>query len=572
MEIGFVAVLGLLAIVAVSAFAPKVGVAAPLILTVVGIAFGLLPGVPDVEVPPEWILAGVLPPLLYSSAITLPVVDFRRDFGTISALSVVLVVVSAVLTGLVLAALLPGVGLASAIALGAVISPTDVVAATSIGKRLGLPSRLTTILEGEGLVNDATALVLLRSAVAVGALSTDVEMDALDVVGDFGYAVAVAVAIGFVVGFATVWVRRRLADPVLDTAISFAVPFLAYLPAEHLDASGVLAVVVAGLYTGHNGARHFSAQARIAQRLNWRTVQFVLENAVFLVMGVQITSIVSEVVESRASVVLAVVIGLVLSLVLAVVRFLFVAPLLLAVRRSMRRAERGHRRFERVLEYWRSLRMLDPRQERRRERAETAFERRGNDLAQLRTEGLGWRGGLVLGWSGMRGVVTLAAAQSLPVDTPDRAQLVLIAFTVAITTLLVQGSTLPWVIRRSGVRGSDETADNRELATLLDEINEAGLTTLDDEDPDDEVVQRVRHDTLLGAQSAWERARVDDGDVEAPHSRYRALRRDVLAAEREALLDARSRRAYPSRILRRAQALLDLEETRLAQADGSADH
>ena len=205
-------------------------------------------------------------------------------------------------------------------------------------------------------------------------------------------------------------------------------------------------------------------------------------------------------------------------------------------------------------------------------------EQARNDVKQYQAEGLGWRGGIVLGWAGMRGVVTLAAAQSLPRETPYYEQLVLIAFTVAIVTLLVQGVTLPLVIRWTGIRGSDRIADRRELATLLDEMQDAGLATLDapklklpdgsDIQPD--VIERVRHDTLLASEVAWERAKhadADDGILHSPHQQYRELRREVLQVERDVLLDARARGAYPSRILQRAQSLLDLEEARLEQMD-----
>jgi len=220
----------------------------------------------------------------------------------------------------------------------------------------------------------------------------------------------------------------------------------------------------------------------------------------------------------------------------------------------------------------------DPMLARRQDRAERIFQRRESDLRQLRAEGLGWRGGVVLGWSGMRGVVTLAAAQSLPEDIDYRSQLVLIAFTVAVVTLLVQGGTLPWVIRASGIRGSDRAADRRELAELLDEMGAAGLAVLENPDftlpegreIDPSVIERVRHDTLLSAESAWERARYgagEEGLAKSPHQQYRSLRQEVLQAERAALLDARSTGSYPSRVLSRAQAMLDLEETRLQQID-----
>ena len=296
MDYALVAIGGIVAIVGAAALAPKLGIAAPLLLVVVGVGYSFIPGVPQIEIEPEWILAGVLPPLLYAAAINVPIVDFRRNFTAIAGLSVLLVIASAFLTGFVLFALLPDLDFAAALALGAVISPTDVVAATSIGKRLGLPPRLLTILEGEGLVNDATALVLLKAALAAVALAAQgIEFNAWTAIWDFGFAVVVAIAIGLAVGIIAVWVRRKLNNPMLDTAISFAVPFIAFLPAEQLGASGVIAVVTVGLYSGHQSARQFSAQSRISERLNWRTVQFVIENGVFLLMGAQISGIIAGV-------------------------------------------------------------------------------------------------------------------------------------------------------------------------------------------------------------------------------------------------------------------------------------
>jgi NhaP-type Na+/H+ or K+/H+ antiporter len=572
-------VVALITIVAAGAFSKKLGVAAPLILIVLGFGFSFIPGAP-VEVPHEIILIGLLPPILYSAAINVPVVDFRRNLTSISALSVALVIVTAVATGFILFLLFPKLSLAAGIAIGAVISPTDAVAATALGKKLGLPPRLVTILEGESLVNDATALVLLRSAVA----ATAGTFAFWDIAGDFAFAVIVAIAIGLAVGFVTVWVRSKLKDSVLDTAISFAVPFIAFLPTEFVHASGVLAVVVAGLYSGHNGAKRFSAQARISERLNWRTVQFVLENGVFLLMGVQISALINDTHKFDLSADTAVYIGFGMTLLVLIIRFAFLVPLVFLLRRQDARNERQTRRWGVLLS--RMRRRIDAvpelagseRVQRRRARIEKSHARRKADVNQLKDEGLGWRGGVVLGWSGMRGVVTLAAAQSLPEGTPYRAQLVLIAFTVAVTTLLVQGGTLPWLIRLTGIQGTDKTADRRELASLLDELGEAGLAVLDNPDfelpggekIDEAVIERVRNDTLLAAESAWERAdhgAGEDGLSHSPQRQYRALRREVLQAEREALLEAKSEGTYPSRILNRAQALIDLEETRLEQMD-----
>jgi len=310
MDYALVAIAGVVAIVAAAAWGPRLGVAAPLILVVLGVGYSLIPGVPPIDVEPDIILLGVLPPLLYAAAITVPLVDFRRNLSTISVLSVILVVASALVTGFVLFMLLPDLNLAAAIALGAVISPTDVVAATSIAKRMGLPARLVSILEGEGLVNDATALVLLRTAIAAtAATASGADVIAWNAIGQFFYAVLVAIAIGVVVGVAAVWVRKRLDNPMLDTAISFAVPFIAFIPAEELHGSGVISVVAAGLYSGHQSAKAFSAQSRISERFNWRTLQFVLENGVFLLMGAQISTIIVDVNEDKLPVHQAVQLG-----------------------------------------------------------------------------------------------------------------------------------------------------------------------------------------------------------------------------------------------------------------------
>jgi NhaP-type Na+/H+ or K+/H+ antiporter len=571
LQLGLFLVIGLVTIVAAGVFSKKLGIATPLVLIVIGAIFSFIPGAP-VNVPGELILLGLLPPILYSSAIALPVVDFRRNFASIGALSVLLVVATTFVTGILLWAVFPALSLPAAIAVGAVISPTDAVAATAVAKRFGLPPRLVTILEGEGLVNDATALVLLRSAIA----ATAATVTFWGTVGDFAFAVAVAIACGLVVGFVTVWVRSRLRDPLLDTAISFAVPFLAFIPAEVVGASGVIAVVAAGLYSGHHGARRFSPQVRATERTNWRTIQFLLENGVFLLMGLELSYVLGTVEEDDLSVMQAVLLGLLVTLVLIVIRFVFVAPLLVVLRRQERRAARVQERYRAMLDRVPDIETLSKRVARRVENAHKNLQRRDNDLRSLQAQGLGWRGGVILGWSGMRGVVTLAAAQSLPDGTPYRAQLILIAFTVAITTLLLQGGTLPWLIRLTGIQGTNETADRRELASLLDELNEAGLEVLESPVADDgelidpDVVERVRHDTLLGAQATWER--VDsEGDAErianSPQRRYRELRRAVLWAEREALLEARSAGSYSSRILQRAQAMLDLEEARLEQFD-----
>jgi NhaP-type Na+/H+ or K+/H+ antiporter len=569
MEFALFAVVGVIVIVVVTVLAQKLGVASAVILVVVGVGVSYIPGVPKIELPHEWILDGVLPPILYAAAISVPLNDFRRNLRTITSLSVVLVVVTAFAVGFLLHALLPDLNLAAAVALGAIISPPDAVAATSIGRRLGLPPRLLTLLEGEGLVNDATALVLLRSALAAaaGALSSPWAG-----VLDFLYAVAVAVVLGLAVGFVTVFVRSKLKDAVLDTALSFTVPFLAFLPAQFLGASGVLAVVVAGLYTGHSSAVSFSAQSRITDRINWRTVQFFLENAVFLVIGLEIRTLVENVQSGTPGVPATIGLGLLCTLALSVIRFFWAGPVFLGLRHQDWRAEEKLKRHKETVKQLSRERSPARGRAKRRRIAERAYRRQRADVSHLRAEGLDWRGGIILGWSGMRGVVTLAAAQSLPEDTPYRNQLILIAFTVAVTTLLLQGGTLPWLIRVVGIEGIDVTADRRALARLVDEISERGLAVLDNTEAvtgdatpvDPAVLDRVREVVRLRSDSAWERTETPArSGSKTPHRLFRELRLAVVAEERAALADARSLGTYPSRVLQEVQSLLDIEETRL---------
>ena len=283
MDLTILGVLALTVIVAASVLAPKVGVAAPLVLVGAGVLLALVPGVPRIEPEPELILAGVLPPLLYAASVNMPAMDFRRDLKSIGWLSIVVVISSALAIGWVVEAFVPGLRFAEGVALGAIVSPTDAVA-TSIVKRTGVAPRLVTVLEGESMINDASALVLLRSAVA----ATGISVSVLDVSVDFVVAIVVAAVIGLVVGAASVAVRARLHDATINTAISFAVPFIAYAPAEHLGASGLVAVVTTGLVTGYWGPSVLRAQDRLAEAVNWRTIAFLLESGVFLLMGLEL--------------------------------------------------------------------------------------------------------------------------------------------------------------------------------------------------------------------------------------------------------------------------------------------
>ncbi|SDR72374.1 cation:proton antiporter [Microterricola viridarii] len=560
-------VLGVIAvalIVGAAVLGRKTGIASVLILLVVGVAIGYLPGFPPIDIPPEWILAGVLPLLLYSSSVNVAFTDFRRNFRAIAGLSVTLVVVTSVAVGFLLYLLMPGLGLAAAIALGAVISPTDAVAATSIAKRLGLPSRLVAVLEGESLVNDASALVLLRSAVAATAGAVSL----WEVAGDFVYASALGVGIGLVVGFVTVWIRARISEPVVTTTISFAIPFIAFVPAEHFGASGVIAVVAAGLVTGHRGASRFAANQRISDHTNWATVQFILEHAVFLLMGLELHALIEDVSGEEGGVPFALLLGLILTALVVVIRFLFVFLQMAYLRRSeRRRVERGDLHRDSFRDRIEAAPAETERQIRRKSGVLRRLRKHEADSDFYRSEGLEWRESFVISWAGMRGVVTLAAAQSLPPSIPFRSTMILVAFIVAIVTLLGMGGTLPAVIRKTRISGGGEEARQAETHELLDAVNRAAVAVLDD--PEQTVIDGIPADpaVVAGLRRRYQRAAAvelaeDSASEIDALSQMRILDERMRQTARAELLDARALGSYSSEAITAVQRVLDIEESR----------
>ncbi len=479
MEILVVGALALLVIAGSRTLAGRYGIPAPLVLVVVGIVVGLLPFTPDVEIDPEWILAGVLPPLLYSASVSMPATNFRREFGAIGGLSIVLVLLTSLALGLFFAWAIPGLGFAWGVALGAVISPTDAVA-TTIAKRVGVSPRVMAMLEGESLLNDASALVILRTAVASAAAAFSFG----HAVGQFAFAVVVAVVIGAVVGRLNLIVRARTSDATVNTVLSFAVPFAASIPAELLGASGLVAAVTAGIITGRAAPRTLSPRHRLSDSENWRTIELVLEGAVFLLMGLELSAILSEVRGEAGAVGTALLLAAAAIAITLVVRLAYVAPLL---RGQSRRAERTLRMQPRLTRMNDALQ--DPARARElRERLALAARgrvrrsgRRAFDLDQfgsrvrrmladvdyLLKAPLTWRDGGVLVWAGMRGAVTVAAAQTLPEHTPHRSLLVLVAFAVATFSLLLQGGTLAWVVRLLKPTAVDPEAERAERAEVL---------------------------------------------------------------------------------------------------------
>lgn len=539
---------GIALVVLVTAFAPKVGVAPPLLLVVLGIGISLLPVVEPIEIEPEWILVGILPPLLYSAATNIPAMEFRRDFGLISGFSVLLVVVSAVSVGFVMSWLIPDLPLPLGIALGAIVSPTDAVA-TSIVKKAGISTRMATVLEGESLLNDASALVLLRSAVAAAGTAVTIWQVGLD----FLYAVAVAVAVGYLAGRIVVWVSSRLRQSSLVVAISLVAPFLAHLPAEHLGGSGLVAAVTAGLVTGHRSAGAMTPQTRLNTAAVWHTIELLLESAVFLIMGLELFALVEDVIAEHDSVLLALGLGVLAATLVIVVRAAFVALALRLLARRERRSAQTRERISHVQD-----RLDQTPDHPRATRLQAMIERRLADLDYLAAERFDQRDGLVLVWAGMRGAVTLAAAQSLPTAVPHRSLLVLIAFVVAAGTLLVQGSTLQWVagrLRPSDGQQDDERVRRMQLegqlaAVALERLDRPGLLRADGSPYPAEAVERVR--ALLAAKASP----LDDpwyGDVVA-------LRMDLITEQRRTLLDLRDRGSYPSTVLHELLVQLDAQE------------
>lgn len=514
------------AVVAVAGVSSKLDLPSPLMLILVGVAGSYLPFIPDVQLEPEVVLFGLLPPLLYAAALQTSLVDFNANRRPILLLSVGLVVVTTLGVGALVHTMLPGLGWPASLAIGAVVAPPDAVAATSIGRRIGLPRRIVTILEGESLLNDATALVALNTAIAA-TVSWRI------VGGDFVIAAVGGVLVGLafytVIGF----VRKHTTETTIDSALGFLTPFAAYVVAEEIaiplgsghaaHPSGVVAVVVAGLLLGHRSPVLQTAQSRIAMRLNWNSIQFILESAVFLLIGLQARTVIRDAFSGGASV--GTVLGLCFATLGAVVtlRLLWVFFSRYALVRPHADGETGQ---------------VPP-----------------------------WTYTFLLGWAGMRGVVTLAAAFVIPASTPYRDVLLLVAFFVTAATLFVQGLSLPWVARRLRVPSPDPGADALARANLLHQASTAGLARLDEleeKDPHD-VRETIRDRVRRRDFAAWER--VGPNQDENPSETYNRWRRLMIDAERTRVLEVRSTGSVPHEVIDEVLAMLDVEESMLEYSD-----
>ena len=505
----------------VAGLAGRVGASPPLVLVLVGVVGAYLPFVPEVRLDPELVLVGLLPPLLYATSIRTSLVDIRADRRAIGLLSVGLVIFSTVAVALVAYAVVPGgFTLAAAFALGAVVAPPDAVAATAVARRVGMPRRLVSLLEGESMLNDATALVALNTA----RLAMAASVTALTVVTDFATAALGGLLAGLVVAVVFARIRRVVDNPVLDTVLSLLAPFVAYLAAEAVHGSGVLAVVLTGVVLAHRSHLLQSGASRLAEASNWRTVQFLLENSVFLLIGLQLPFVLNQARAQVADGALALVCAAVLLAVL-VARPVYVFTAVAVFRLLARR--------------W--------------------------DVVTW-----SWPYATVVSWAGMRGVVTLAAAFSLPESTPQRGVLLLVAFVVVVGTLLLQGLTLPALVRRMGLPAPDAAEDALQRAALLTEVASAGQVRLEAEraqnDPQDVVDQLVER-SRNRADVAWERLGRANSEYEPPTATYVRLRLAMLEAERLAVVQARDEGRYDNDVLRSAQAVLDIEESLLDRTE-----
>ncbi|MEU8821578.1 Na+/H+ antiporter [Actinoplanes sp. NPDC048796] len=516
--------------------ASRTGLPAAALLPIIGIGYALLPG-PNVALDPHLILTFVLPPLLYSAALDSSMLAIRRNLRTVVSLSVVLVLLTALLIGLGFAWFVTGATLAAGIAVGAAVAPPDPVAALAVGRRVGLPPRIITLIQGEGLLNDATALTILSVAVAA---ATGDGFSAPAAFAQFLLVAAGGAAVGVVVAFAVRLLSRPLSgDPMLANAVSLATPFGAYLLGERIHVSGVLAVVVAGLIVGHHTPRSASGAGRLQTSAVWRLIDFLLEGLVFLLIGQQLPEILHGLsAYDTGTVVVAV------SITVGVV--LLLRPL------------------------WLALTLVWPGALRAR--------RSGAGMAEGRPARWTGRDVVVLSWAGTRGVISLAAIFTLPLVTetgspfPARNLLVFCAFVVVLVTLVGQGLTFAPIVRRLGMRAdaNDQARLRNEARSASAEAALAALDDLEEQEHDDisaPVIETMRQQ--LRARLSRYRDRIvllrenDDSTAPPVSPRYEAalhVRRVALDAQRDEFLRWRDAGWLPDESLRVLERELDHEE------------
>ena len=510
------------ACVALAVLARLAGLPYAVVLILAGSAIAFIPGLPDVTLNPELALAFFLPPLLQASAFRTDWNAFRRNLRPILLLAVGCVVFTAFAIGWVARLLIPEMPWAAAIALGAILAPPDAVAAAAVLQRLNLPRRIVTVLEGESLVNDASALVIYRFAIAAMAAGSFVPHEA---VGSFFLLGLGGIAAGWAMGWAALWAIGRLKDTLLETAVSFIACYTAYLAAEALHLSGVMAVVTTGIMLGRAQHRVFSARTRLEARAVWQFVEFVLTSLIFILIGLQLNDIVSRL-GDRSALELAG-LAVAISLALIVSRFIWVYPAVWLPRQI------------------RSLARHDPMP----------------PLSHM----------VVISWAGMRGVVSLAAAIALPLDFPERDLIIFLAFCAILATLVVQGTTLEWLIKRlnlvqpphpHGIDPEEAHARHAAAAAMLGAIRKRASDVL---------YGPIAQDLLAEHEDrAGHLQRVTQGGaaVAAERAARRAVRLEGLDAARAAILALQAADKLNEELLTKLTQELDFEENRLRNALG----
>ncbi len=616
-----IALLGMLIIVASQFIAPKVGVASPLILLGVGLAIGFLPQVGAIEIAPHIILEIVLPPLLFSAAVRMPTMDFRREMQAVAMLAIPLVLISSFAIGFLINWMVPHISLAWGVALGAVLSPTDAVAIT-IAKRSGVSHRIITVLEGEGLFNDATSLVLLAAAMNAGLASDNDALNPALLTGRVLVALGIAIVVGLIVGEVGVRIRSIIKDPSTDTVFSFAMPFIASIPAEHVGGSGLVAAVVAGLVVSGRRAGMISAQNRRFSQQNWSTMTLMLESGIFLAMGLQAFGIIEDADGDGGGLARAAVIAVIAGSLIMLIRALFIALMLTWLdhrskhRKRRYEAEAGrleafeHRMAQACVvdsevlasrnlseEQWLRTMNLWRRRLRIRQRQHAV---RRSDIDYFENEPLGPREGSVIVWAGMRGAITLAAAQTISSDAPMRSFLLTIALFIASGALVIQELSLPWLIRLIKPKMASADISEEEREELRQVMSSALVDTALAQ-----AIKEVDAQTLLSAGVSRTLSRLGnvvdlqsspslgtsseplpdtDGENEATpvemseeeversftREQIRELALEAIHAQRDALLQARDEGIFSSAALEGALARLDNEEILLVSGQSNS--
>src|SRR5215831_18117470 len=512
-------VVGVLAVLA-----HKIKLPYPIVLVVGGLALGFVPRSPTVNLNPDFFFYFILPALIYPAALFTSWRDFRRNLRPILLLAIGLVLATMFAVAWIAHSIVPALPWAAAFALGAIVSPPDAVAATAIIRRLSVPHRIEVILEGESLVNDATALVALQFAIA--ALMTGAFSPAY-AAGRFVWVAAGGVGFGLLVGVTMRWVQSHLNDPPIQITFSLLTPFIAYLSAEQMHASGVLATVAVGIFLGWHSPLMMSARTRLQAYAFWETIMFLLNGFVFVVIGLQLPRIMHA--WNRDSLSGVFVSAIVICATVILARFAWVIPAAY---------------LSRLLK----------------------TERQAHDPIPS------WQDVAIMGWTGMRGVVSLAAAFALPLALPigqpfpGRDYILFFAFSVILVTLVLQGLTLPVLIRKLGVPGDTETDEEERLARLeankaaLEWIGEAGAKS--NFSPD--AVDRLRAEYDERIEQLEHCADNPDecrGEIATPQ--YQRLQHQALRVERKTIIRLRNERVINDDALRRIQRDLDLAEARL---------